>query len=282
MSLPLTVRKNIRDTEPKIAEQLAKIRAATGREFTFVVDWNNLHANNGTGNIDSNCMADTALAYLESFAETIETLCNDELAKSVFDAKTGASKIELRLDANVTDYHRVFLEGGAIVLAVPPQYWWTNTNQVGDRLKEALDNAADAGELPLICRRDIRDVQPRFADALNKIKTATGGRAFTFGVDWQDIYRKSASNYDGNSIGSAAASYLENFADAVETLCADSMAQEAFNEKTPAARVDLVVRDGVDDYNKTTFENGAVVISVPPNYWWTNVNYAGRGMENLL
>ena len=39
MSLPLTVRKNIRDTEPKLKESLEKIAKITGKEWTMEVDW---------------------------------------------------------------------------------------------------------------------------------------------------------------------------------------------------------------------------------------------------
>jgi hypothetical protein len=39
MSLPLTIRKNIRDSEPKLKESLEKIQNVTGKEWSFEVDW---------------------------------------------------------------------------------------------------------------------------------------------------------------------------------------------------------------------------------------------------
>jgi hypothetical protein len=39
MSLPLTIRKNIRDNEPNLKENLETINNATGKEFVVEVDW---------------------------------------------------------------------------------------------------------------------------------------------------------------------------------------------------------------------------------------------------
>ena len=38
-ALPLTIRKAIRDNEPKLQQHLATINAATGKEFVVEVDW---------------------------------------------------------------------------------------------------------------------------------------------------------------------------------------------------------------------------------------------------
>ena len=43
MPLPLIIRKNIKDCEPKKAENMAKINSILGEKFTFECDFETVH-----------------------------------------------------------------------------------------------------------------------------------------------------------------------------------------------------------------------------------------------
>lgn len=98
-SLPLLLRKNIRDTEEKRREYLAIINEVTGENYTLDIDWSAIYTAVGDKSQNGCRLGDTLASYAEAVADRLKTLCADNLAKETFLDETPARKITFIFDS---------------------------------------------------------------------------------------------------------------------------------------------------------------------------------------
>jgi len=118
-SLPLLVRKSLRDTEKDKLRQQEKIKKATGHQYEFVVDYAHVNKNatdrDGLDKMGEAFFADDG--YFGRVATLIEEKSKDDLFKEVFVEKTPSRKIKFRYCTDSCSSQDIMvLEDGALVI----------------------------------------------------------------------------------------------------------------------------------------------------------------------
>jgi hypothetical protein len=116
-SLPLNVRKSLRDAEPFKIKLEDRIEQATGHRYEFVVDFKDVHEK-ATDRDDLDKMGQVFFGdegYFGRFVECLEKEVKDDLFKEVFIEKTSSRKIKFVFE-NVWSGEEAKIENNALVL----------------------------------------------------------------------------------------------------------------------------------------------------------------------
>jgi hypothetical protein len=134
--LPLQVRKNIRDSEPNLKEQLDKIKAATGKQFTFEADYAALYPVAVDWAREN--LGDRVADYLEAVANKIEKLCSDDMSKEAFAESTSANKIVFQFVSEVENNCECRFKDGVLCVLTTSEKFCTNVSDAGDDIESRL------------------------------------------------------------------------------------------------------------------------------------------------
>eukprot|EP00300_Choanocystis_sp_HF-7_P008061 c15674_g1_i1.p1 GENE.c15674_g1_i1~~c15674_g1_i1.p1 ORF type:complete len:295 (+),score=64.16 c15674_g1_i1:33-887(+) len=284
MSLPLLVRKNIRDSEPKREEYLHVIKDILGQPYAFEVSFEEVH--NKVDDYKDRVGDVVHEAYLGNFSDNLKNFCEDSANKEAFLNATPARKIVFRIDASIDDYHQIQFKDGACHIVVPPKYFWTNVDQVGRNLLQEV-NQADNSDLPLVVRKNLRDNEEAKNQALARIEAALGQR-YTFEMDVVAQYKVLAASDRADykeQIGEIIFGnygYLNGLANKLESLAQDDMVKEAINDAASSHQITFKFDKDCSSYNETKFINKVMTMTTTPGYFWTNVDQIGNTIESQL
>eukprot|EP00727_Mastigamoeba_balamuthi_P010413 m51a1_g5995 hypothetical protein (280) ;mRNA; f:291756-293033 len=137
----LELAKNLKEYEPKRAENLAAIAAALGVgsvEFEADIDAVNAAAKDrGYDNRAGEILFDW---YLGGLASNLKRMCGDEMVKEAMREAVSAKKIVFRINSNPKggSYTHDFFEGGALVVEVKPGNLACNVGDCGSELEKLL------------------------------------------------------------------------------------------------------------------------------------------------
>jgi hypothetical protein len=308
-SVPLNIKKDLKDKQPKFDELIKKIETSLGiTGVTFAVnaeDNYNLLADNK----QQSKFADAVLAYFTAAQTGIEgitkaaSLAKDDFNKA-FTSKTVSLKILPHEEYKVLQTQPDFggnthggcsfnkngdlqistWNGGAKVGG-----WWGNVHEISNyKLFVRTVRNDSTKELPLVHKIALATViQPKIDEQIKKLRALEGLSDANFQCDWLSAYKvflAESKDHDPDSVKLVpAVDYLlrtvENFE---KKLWKDSMVREAILEKWKAPHniillpsCDLKAQTG--NVVKTTctglkIEGGDFFILAQAGKWWANVN----------
>jgi hypothetical protein len=317
MSLPLAVRKDIRDNEPKLKEAEKALSAAVGFEVTVTVENETIHKNLTESN-HSKKDAFTAIAadYLTNFSKQFALIMKDPVVKEdvtqalsakkfIFTVKTDAEFAVIEKDAVAykkiggRPYYGIEFKDGACVLFTPAKNFWCNIAQVGDPKEISVVNIlslhAPADALPLSVRAAMSKAEPDFTAAVKKVSAAVGFDVI-FEFDPKPLYFalvETTKDYK-DKIPDCVPRYITGLATNLEKCCKDDMIKEALLDKWKSKKLKITFvkgefpdkekpKYGGDSYIGLSFDGGDISIVIPTKYFWSNIdNISKLNIEKLL
>eukprot|EP01133_Synstelium_polycarpum_P016721 gene16721-19875_t len=258
MPLPLTVRKSLRDNQEILDEAVEKIKNATGVEWTFEFDIENIiekadadYLKNDAGNFFYKEVA-------ANVAYNIENLCKDETTKEALVEACTENKVILRIntDKKNTDYWKYIFENGSLVLLMrtPP----ANTGDISYfNIAKVIPTP---GVFSLVARLNIKAAQEKIDEAFESIKSVTKEDWCYDEASLETVYGTIDKSYQ-ESIGDIFREVIESIAYNITKRCADDMILEAFSEVTTNKKIVFVHNPKQSDYWAWKFTNGDLVVS---------------------
>eukprot|EP00026_Physarum_polycephalum_P007882 Phypoly_transcript_07952.p1 GENE.Phypoly_transcript_07952~~Phypoly_transcript_07952.p1 ORF type:complete len:295 (+),score=60.85 Phypoly_transcript_07952:680-1564(+) len=237
--LPMTVRKNIRDSEPDRDKTMAEINKVCGRDMTFVPDFDTNFALFKGGRQER--IGDIYhKELLPAILELLQKQLKEPLVKQAFDQTVTKNEIRIKIGAVNRDetkgqssYIDVFFEDGALVLKHTPEL-----SNVGDIARYNLGivrGLHQSSSLPIIVRQNLEANKGKKDEAVAKISAATGN-TWTFDeACMADVWAAYEKNPKWDRYKEQMGSFfykeaLPNLASNLEKLCKDDMVKEGFNE----------------------------------------------------
>ena len=131
---------NLRDTEGKLKENIARIEAALGTagfslEIIDIPKCVTTATDNGYENRIGDVVHDW---YMTGLADQMEKLCRDDMAKEAICDAISKKKITFRVDDNASSCHEEKFEDGCLAILVKPGSFATNAGSTGENLQQLL------------------------------------------------------------------------------------------------------------------------------------------------
>eukprot|EP01111_Echinosteliopsis_oligospora_P015032 TRINITY_DN580_c0_g1_i1.p1 TRINITY_DN580_c0_g1~~TRINITY_DN580_c0_g1_i1.p1 ORF type:complete len:700 (-),score=165.19 TRINITY_DN580_c0_g1_i1:42-2141(-) len=255
MSVPLSVRKNIRDAQPKCDEALQKINDATGKEgWTCEVDWPTVvpQLSDSDKNRIGTIYFDDAMEYL---ARNLVRTCKIETSKEAISEATNNNKIVIRPNAKLKSNWTVAFANGDIVVEHLPNISSVSTLEYLD-----LVALVPTEGLPLSVRLNLENNNKRKDEELEIIGTATGHEEWIIEADFDSIIPKLAkSDQDriGNIYYDDALCYL---ARNIKRTLQNETIKEAFNEATNEHKITFQLNDKIAQPWTISIKDGGLII----------------------
>ena len=281
--LPLIVRKDIKESEPKIKEQLEKIKAIMGKEYTFDVDHKDLHGKVPADRKDT--FPRFVVSYLAGFTKNLEKLCKDDsLARDVVNEVASTGKILFQIDEAAKGYSETKVVDGVITIRVISKNFPCNVDDTGKDFEASIVSSSSS-TLPLLLRKNIRDAEKKKVEFLAKIDKATGQSGWTMDADMPTLYPKITAVDASRAVKLGTIiynSYLENLASNLEAFCKDDMAKESFNGATKKHAIVFEINDVTKKYVDAVIKDDVIHLQVKPSNFWSNVGETGKDIEPQL
>jgi hypothetical protein len=133
-------KKNLRDTEGKLKENLARIEAALGvTGFSLeIIDMPKCAATLKDRNYENRLGEVVHEWYMTGLAENIEKHCADEMVRDAFRDALSKKKVTFRVDDKASSYHEEKFEDGCLAILVRPDDFPANVDSTGEKLQELL------------------------------------------------------------------------------------------------------------------------------------------------
>jgi len=309
MPLPLKIRKNLRDTEAKRDDNLAKIKGILGEAYTLVCDFDAMYAALGEGDSYAEQMGTVVHDWrLNGLIENFEKIIKGsgyEKANPLFVGEfnkyvTSRKIVFMVIPERPADYDSYTEDGycltrivdGELRIMCTKDNVASNVDSTGKYLVNALGKCASAsGAMSVKLQNNLKANEAKRDAHLARLKKATG-------MDWtlevEDMVTANSKVDDGykDRMGEIVYdSYLDNLANAVEKLCKDDMSKEAFVESTAGGKVTFkMVENGANDnskwsdnrYSQITLGNGGLTLQIEYGCFWSNVGQVGHHLEEML
>lgn len=226
--------------------------------------------------------------YLAPLAEHIEKFAKDAAQKEAFLTAFGsAKKIAFSWDDQPIEgknYHWIQNDGGVLAIHVPKARFNVNTQSVGDNLMEATQPSTG---LDTRSKMSLRDFEPEGKKQLDRIKAATGVE-YQLVLDWLAFDKVcSTERFDGRLGQVVYTMALKSLADAIEKICKDDLAKEAFVESSSKKVIQFKLMTeaevGSRRFNRSSFEDGAYVLNLcTGENFLGNMHTIGDDIESIL
>jgi nitrate reductase NapAB chaperone NapD len=286
----VATRKNIADTQKKLAENLKKIATASGIEFEVECDWPHVvETVKARGYTDR---AGDAINeyYMGGLAGNVVTYCKDPIQKESFVESFGDRKqivfvIDREKDEkHASDYSYIVNNNGVLEIHAFHERFMTNTSQCGGGAHLAEACSGD-GPLTVLARKNISDKLPDRKKHLTRIQKATGIE-FDIEVDWAAWSAAVAAKGYKDRVGDIVNNYLEGLASNLEKLCKDDMCKEAVVEACAKKVIGFAIIPNEQlgsAYQMCTFtEDGVLTISTSLERIPTNTSNTGSDIQSRL
>jgi hypothetical protein len=312
MSLPLAVRKDIRDNQAKIDDAKAKLAAALSfPDLTLEVNNESVHALLVEANHSKkDSFTEVVARYLDGLAKQLDLISKDAQVKAELHRVISAKKVAFNLlktewpSNEVEKYGRIYVgvsfHDGILELLVPVKNFWSNIDYISnpkevDITKVLTLQTRPAGTLPLPVRVTITATEPKMAAAVKKISAAVG---FECTLDWDPTasFLALEKEVDVSRIpfAEACSRYLDGLGDNLTGACKDDMVKEALMDKFKTKKAGVAViatadfekekaKTGGDSYVGISFTGGNIVVVIPAKSFWSNIdNIKKISIEKLL
>jgi len=277
--LPLALRKNIRDFEPKLQENLAKIKAATGRDFTLEFDMAQFGEVSKTRGYENRTGEIVYQSILGPAATNIANHMKDEMIKAAFNAQVTNPVIKMVIDPAATGYGEPRLEGGQLIVAFKADKFCANVDEL---FRENLVTLFTVDGLSLETRLNLRKNEPKLQESLGKLKAATG-RDWTLQYDAPLFAKTCETRGYKNRLGDCLLdSTVRGMTGNIVNLCKDDMSKEAFLDAVKNPAIKLVLSDASSGYGLASIEAGQLVITFRPGSFCANVDECAANLPKIL
>ncbi|CAG8476672.1 11000_t:CDS:1 [Diversispora eburnea] len=292
-TLPLKTKKDIRDEwETKIPALKKKLKAATGENYEFEIDFEDIFmlaikANEDQAQWYKDRLGSMTYQYFDSLVGYIERYTKkDDLVRQEFIELTHAKTLCLITDDEIDEYNQIEINNGKLYIKVPPKYLGTNASP-GYDLVDKLH--APNSVLPLRTKVNIRDGWDTKIPALKKkLKEATG-EDIEFVVDFDNIYETAKKNSDDDGkwvsgrLGETTFDYYNSLIGYIVKLTKDDdLVREGFIEAVETKNIYLIFDEEITDYNDIEVKDGGLYIRIGLKYFGTNTGGCGYNLINVL
>jgi hypothetical protein len=139
-ALTLMTKKNLRDTEGKLKENLARIEAALGvTGFSLeIIDLAKCAATAKDRDYENRIGEVVHDWYMTGLAGNIEKHCSDDMVRDAFRDALSKKKVTFRVDDKANSYHEEKFEDGCLAILVRPDTFASNVDSTGETLQELL------------------------------------------------------------------------------------------------------------------------------------------------
>ena len=289
--LSVATRKNIAESQKKLAANLKTIKTATGIEFEVEIDWVVMAEICKERGYEDRAGEMLYEAYLEAVASNIKRFCEDAIQKEAF-LETFKERHSLSFvlegeqdedSPNRYAYAWTSNNGGVLVIHLPKDRFCSNVSCAGEDLSKTC-----SGDSPLTVatRKNIADAQKKLAANLKTIKTATGIE-FELEIDWVAMAEVCKERgYEDRAGEIMYETYLEAIASNIKSFCTDPIQKEAFLETFKDRHALTFVLEGEQDeespnryaYAWTSNNGGVLEVHLPKDRFCSNVSCAGEDL----
>jgi len=273
-ALPLAVRKQLRDEEPKAKEFLDKIKGVLGVTLTVELEDPGTVYAAIPANSRDNFGYTVFTFYMRRVADRIQEACGDDLAKGVFLSAVSKNKIVFQIKKEFSENGTKIADGVLYVQIALSEY--DGTAGVLPYLESKLnDTTKGSGGLPLDLQQGIKANESYFKTAMDRIEKAIGFRMAFEVENIRAIYDKTEERYRGNLGETIYSKYATAAAEAFENECKDDMVKEALVDGLKAKKIVFRVDDSIANWacdNKIV--NGVLVLTYKHQQM---MDWQGRG-----
>jgi len=131
-SLPLNIRRSLRDTEPLRKKQEDRIEKATGQRYEFVVDFKHINETAGDRS-ELDKMGEVFFGdkgYFGRLADVLEKECKDDMFKEAFVEKTPSRKIKFLFESAWSGEESKIEEGSLVLRSDRFNLWMDNFSKL--------------------------------------------------------------------------------------------------------------------------------------------------------
>jgi len=300
MPLPLPIRKEVRDQEPKKVEILAAITKTTGVTATYTFSMEDAYEK-----LDryKDQIVGTSLEYLKGISENFADKFKDQAVKEAFigawktkniamvilveaDYKTARAANEKSFDS----YHGLRLSAaGDLEICTNPANFAVNTHTISQHNLLAIV-PQEAGGLPLEHQKAYNDNKAAIDAELSKIKKLKGLEDATFEFNPVPIFEVLKNDFSTYPVSK----YLEGLREQLEKQWKDDMVQEAILDEWKAPhKIRLLGEQDMkavdekkavkDSYNGLRLAGGTIDILAGKGNWGCNTHYVcSRDLSTIL
>lgn len=280
--LSLTARKDIKEYESKLQENLKTIETASGILFETEFDWLSLAPIAEERGYKDRVGEIMYSWYLEGLASNIKRFCQDPIQKEAFVEAFGTAKrISFEIyDESLGGYSRTRNDNGTLMMGARKSCFCSNVSECGDDLSKTC--SGDSG-LSVATRKNIQDNEPARKTNLGRINKAVGIE-FELEHDWVALAKVAAERGYEDRVGEIIYDwYLSSLAGNLESLCKDDMSKEAVAEACEKKTIAFVLApSGTSGYGACTFVDGVLTASLPVDNFCSNVSELGKDIESQL
>jgi len=281
--IPIKLKKNIDEKEEKKQELLEKLNAATGRDFTLKIEWEQMIKDHMDKNYTSSFGGTLYESCFEGLVDNICKLCNDKhfSGKDAFNefASTGTIIFNSnKNDKKAPSYYAVAFVNGDLVVSFK---YICNTYDIGSNIPELLTVVYEEVTMPYLSRKSLAEYEEKKEEYMTVINEASG-KTFELAIDWVKMVPFVTKDNRPTYLGSTLyESVLSGLSENIKKLCADELGKEGFEEAASTSKIILTTWEDkkASGYFKESFENGDLVIAFKQI---CNCYDIGSGIEKLL
>jgi len=299
MSLPLTLRKDIRDAEPKLAEIKKRIDGVLGFEVALEYNAEAIHPLLTEANhARKDAFGGPITGYFDNLAKQLEIICKDTTVREDLARVMTAKKIVFVVrkedlpssEPGKGDFGGSSMTGfefkdGVFNIVVPMKRFWTNLGDLANPKEISIvtvlsRTCTPAATLPLHLRVRVRDTEAARQEAVKGICAALG-TDIAFEFDPLYFYEGVSDHAQKDRFPDAVVKYLQGLRDNLTKSCKDAMIKEALVGAIKTKKLKFIVVKGKfpdpklyggETYVGLSFEHGDFNIVVPSAGFWTNMD----------
>jgi hypothetical protein len=131
-TLPLALKKDLRDNEENLKKHLQEIKNITGVEFTVEISPSMGEINNKIDGSYKNRLGEIVYnSLMGEVAALFKKNSADSMVKDALIEATPAKKIIFEMTDSASSYHDIVFSNGSLVIKFKPQNIWTNISDIG-------------------------------------------------------------------------------------------------------------------------------------------------------
>eukprot|EP01128_Nolandella_sp_AFSM9_P005589 TRINITY_DN2726_c0_g1_i1.p1 TRINITY_DN2726_c0_g1~~TRINITY_DN2726_c0_g1_i1.p1 ORF type:complete len:297 (-),score=87.12 TRINITY_DN2726_c0_g1_i1:48-905(-) len=282
--LPLVLRKNIRDTDGKLKENIAKIEKALGVSGVQV-DFDYGFVNENLGSSYKNragwVLNDAVMGGVASVC--VSKWSKDEAFAKPFAEAWTSKLITYRIVPDVSNYTELRLDNGVLVIACKKfDQMVTNVHQIGQNIMKTVELRGE-GNVNTRLASNMAKEKSKHQAITERLQKAVGlSVPVTFDGDYGRMNAELSKSYV-DRLGEVLTWVLDGLASNVERQCKDDMVKEALQEEW-CGRIRFSYVDSLPSgiYHDVNFADKVMEITSMGSKMASNVGDTGKNLEDKL
>jgi len=280
-SLPLPVRKNIRDNADKLKAALALFEPIIGAPAVCEPDWAAVSEGLKGDSTFKERLGDYVTSLVNGLAAQLKTHAADAHFKEALKNAWTTKKIEIKFGDYASEsgvYQKVTMDAGSVFVRPDKDYPSSNLSEVGKKANKTMTLTTGAG-LPPALAKSVADHEPKIKKALEGL-SGKGGVTASFTPNWNEIdaaITAGDKNFKDRS-PEVVLRWLEAILKEITKVAADDLVKEALQDKCKGV-IAIHADDKLAKSSDVDFADGKMLIKFKGI---SNIDEMGKGIEKKL